>query len=119
MCVLCFCAFLCLHQQNNKESGEREHTTGNFFCFCRGGPCVVQLLVFTDLFVQTHWAEQAEMTYIDRSLSQRVFIARRLGSNEYFLSFGHSRPQSRLALLTAEGWARGPRGSGDTGFRKS
>ena len=28
----------------------------------------------------------------------------------------HSRPQSHLALLTGEAWARGPEGSGDTGL---
>ena len=30
----------------------------------------------------------------------------------------HSRPQSHLALLTGETWARGPEGSGDTGLEK-
>ena len=31
----------------------------------------------------------------------------------------HSHPQSHLALLTCEAWARGPEDSGDTGFESS
>lgn len=31
------------------------------------------------------------------------------------ISGGHSRPQSRLFLLAAGGWARGPSGSWNTG----
>ena len=32
-----------------------------------------------------------------------------------FVEQQHSRPQNRLALLTARGWARGPRGTGGSG----
>ena len=33
-----------------------------------------------------------------------------------YIATHHSRPQSRLALLTVGDWARGPKGSGDTEF---
>ena len=50
--------------------------------------------------------------------------ARKIFATARMLAFSltcaqHSRPQSRLVLLAAGGWARGPSAFGDTGLRKS
>ena len=78
---------------------------------------IPKCLKVTILPFKKKWLLQPNITFFEYKTTLNAKLREtRLHSKPVIPTWCHSCPQSRLALLAAGDWARGPRGSGDTGF---